>query len=272
MTQKLFIGLILAGSLAWANSLGQIRNSKVVRIGVGDSIPPFANLVDGEFVGFEIKLAKELGRRIFNGNPDGKVELVGMSARDRIPGLQNNKVDMVVRAFSVTKDRRKLVDFSTPYFSTDISILTNKEDKIKSIKDLKGKKIIALESTTGYKRALKLNLDIVSCINIKECFEKFENKEGVGFIHDNTVLLGYIVKHPNTELGIKSYGRSFYTSVGVAKGNGDLLRFIDKQIVDLSSKKFFEEAFNNDLDPFYKGTANKKYFLLDELYGALKSL
>ncbi len=270
--KKIILGLALLSCFAWSNSLEEIQKTGVLRVGVGVNMAPFSKLDEEGFDGFEVKLAKEIGRRIFD-DKKGRVELVGINVKDRIPALQNNKVDIIIRAFSVTKERRKLVDFSTPYFLTDIAIMTRKEDKIKGIASLRGRKILAGEGSVGHKRLKEIpDVEIVLCHGLKNCVEKLENKEADGFINDNTILLGYIVNHPEYELGVKSYGRGFYTSIGVQKGNDSLLKFINKNIVSLGANKFFHEAFKQDLDPFYKGTANEKYFLLDDLYGAINKL
>ncbi len=269
--KKIFIFSLLFG-LAWSSTLSEIRSGGVVRIGVGDDLPPFSMLNGDKFNGFEVQLAQELGKRIF-GNKGGKVEFVGMGSKDRIPALENNKVDMVVRTMTITNKRKKHVDFSTPYLYADLALLTNKKDNIKKLSDLQGKKIIAKKGTSSLAKLQKKGThEIVLCESNKDCYDKLKNGEGSAYLTSNTILLGFTVGDPSVELGVKRFGKSGYVGVGVKKGNKELLSFIDSQIVELSKEGFFKKAFNEQLDPYYKGAISKRYFLLDELYSSLSAL
>nr|WP_314441922.1 hypothetical protein [uncultured Campylobacter sp.] len=53
------------------------------------------------------------------------------------------------------------------------------------------------------------------------------------------------------------------------KGNKELLDFINAELVKLSKEGFFKKAYQNTFEPFYRGTADKKYFLLDGIYDLL---
>lgn len=262
---------LLFSCLAWSSSLSEIRSKGVLKIGVGKNIPPFSKMVDGEFQGFEIKLAQELGKRIF-GKKSGKIELVGLDSKDRIPYLQENKVDMVVRTMSITDKRKELVDFSTPYLSVDTAMLTNKNDNIRSLSDLKGKKIIVQKGTTSQARLKAAGFNLVECTTSRECYSMLKDGSGSAYCTDNTILLAYTLIDSSLELGVKQYGKSDFIGIGVQKGNKELLRLLDSQIIQLSKEGFFKKSFEEDLDPFYKGAAQKKYFLLDDLYSILDAL
>ncbi len=263
--KKIFMFFLVMVCIGWANTLPEIRDRGVVRIGVGYSLPPFSKLSNGQFSGFEVRLARELSKGIFAGK-NGKVELVGMYAKDRVPSLQSNKVDMVIRMLSVTSDRKKLVDFSTPYFSADMAILTNKKDEISSVSDLKGKKIIIKDGSSAAERLRGSGLETIKCVTGKECYDMLKSHKGYGYAAINTLLLVFPLIDSDVELGIKQYGASKFIAVAVAKGNKELLTYINKKIVTLSKNGFFKKAFNEELNPFYKGSVDKKYFLLDDLY------
>lgn len=57
-----------------ANSLNEIKSSKILRVGVFEAQPPFSQIKEnGEFEGFEVDLAKEIAKKIFGGN-SGTIE------------------------------------------------------------------------------------------------------------------------------------------------------------------------------------------------------
>ncbi|WP_309472953.1 hypothetical protein [Campylobacter ureolyticus] len=41
---------------------------------------------------------------------------------------------------------------------------------------------------------------------------------------------------------------------------------MNQSLIQLSKDNFFQKEFIDSIDPFYKGTADKKYFLLDDIY------
>ena len=145
----LCLALLLSIDSVYANSLDEIRQNGHIRIGVYEGEPPFGKLnEDGSFEGFEVELARVLADRIFEGK-NGKTELIPVTNEVRFPMLQKNEADMIVAAVSVTEDRKSLADFSMPYFSVNLGILTKKSSNITSLQEFNTKKLGALKKTTG---------------------------------------------------------------------------------------------------------------------------
>lgn len=137
----LFCIIFTLCSNVFAGSLEQIRSAGVVKIGVRDGRPPFSDEKSGNFEGFEINLADAIAKSIF-GDKRGRVEFIPLNASDRISALQNDKVDLAVATITITQDRKRQIDFSYPYFSMSLGVLTRKSDDIKSIDDLSNKKVL----------------------------------------------------------------------------------------------------------------------------------
>ena len=145
---KLLLAMLLPFIVAFADSLEQIRSKGIVRIGVYDGQPPFSELNDGTFEGFEVTMAQAIANDLF-GEKGGRIELVPMKVEDRIPALVNNRVDIVIATITITPERAQQIDFSTPYFSVNLGVLTRKADRIKSLADLKEKRILLESGGTG---------------------------------------------------------------------------------------------------------------------------
>ena len=92
-------------------------------------------------------MANEIAKGIFKNG--GKVEFISTAANQRIRYLQEDKVDMVIATITVTPEREKQIDFTTPYFSVNIGVLTRVEDKIRSLGDLKDQTILVLNGGTS---------------------------------------------------------------------------------------------------------------------------
>ncbi len=269
--RKIVTSCLLLSCMAWSSTLSEIRSKGVIKIGVGKDYPPFSQISHGKFTGFEADFGRALAKDIFDGKK-GTVKFVGVDTAERLPFLQEDKVDATIFMITVTNSRKKIVDFSTPYFTVDTSVLTMKKDNIKSVTNLRDRGVIVEKGSTTLEDLKKGGFKTLECSNQKECFGMLKEGKGGGWASDNTLLLMYPLIDTDVELGVKQYGRSGFISVAVKKGNKELLKYIDQQIVKLSKDGFFKKAFEEQLNPFYKGTADKKYFLLDDLYKMLNRM
>jgi polar amino acid transport system substrate-binding protein len=179
-----------------------------------------------EIKGFDIDLAREIARSIF-GDPD-RIKLQVVDASQREDALESGQVDLVVRTYSITCDRKKEVDFSTTYFYANQRILVAKGSQIHSAADLVGKRVCAVSGTTSLPRLLAVNpnLTVVGVANWTDCLLMLQQGQVDAISTDDAVLAGLARQDPNMELvgpslGIEPYG------VGIKKGNDDLVRFVN---------------------------------------------
>lgn len=265
---KLLFCIIFAlCSSVFAGSLEQIRSAGVVKIGVRDGRPPFSDEKSGNFEGFEINLADAIAKSIF-GDKRGRVEFVPLNASDRISALQNDKVDLAVATITITQDRKRQIDFSYPYFSMSLGVLTRKSDGIKSIDDLSNKKVLVEGSGTTAENFLYKNKirNLIHCSITTECYDMLKQGKADAYVNDNLIVLAYSIIDDNLEVAIQNLGNPEFLGIGVRKGNTELLDLINKELVTLSKQGFFERSYDETFKPFYQGAADKKYFLLDGLY------
>lgn len=250
---------------SFANSLQEIQDSGVFRVAVYGNNAPFSKKGDNGFQGFEIDFAKKLAEKIFAGK-EGRVEFVALDGDARIEALQNNTVDAVIAMLTITEDRTKVIDFTMPYFSVNFAALTRKDSNIKTANDLKGRTIIVRRGHLAEKELQKKGFSLITCENTNECYGLLKEGKGDAFVHTNTMILTYGVIDPTVESAVQNMGQTEFIGIGVQKGNTSLTQALNQALIDLSKDKFFAKAFDEKLDPFYKGKADKKYFLLDDIY------
>jgi polar amino acid transport system substrate-binding protein len=93
--------------------------------------------------GFEYCMAADIAHRAgFD-----KVEVVNV-AWDALVAGQTKNFDLALSQISITDERKKVVDFSIPYFSSDIGVLVKKGTKVDSAA-MKGMRIGVQQATTG---------------------------------------------------------------------------------------------------------------------------
>lgn len=266
--KKIFLLFFALCLVSFSRDLSQIQESGVVKIGVYKGQPPFSQQTDRGFEGFEISFATRIAQDIFSG-AKGKLELIGLDPQERISALENDKVDILIATFTITDDRKKRVDVSTPYFSVNIGVLTNKNDHVKTLADLEGHPIIVQSGTTADEFFTSKGFNIIRASNANEAYKMLKQRKGFAFADDNLVVMAYPVVDSDTEVVLKTLGQTSFLGIGVKKGNSTLLEFLNNEIIKLSKEEFFKKAYEDTFVPFYKGAAEKKYFLLDDLYKIL---
>ncbi len=107
-----------------------------LRVVTDATFPPMEFVKDGQRTGFDIDLVEALGKEMGR-----KIEWIDIDFKGLIPALQSGRADMAMSAIYITDERRKVVDFSDPYYAGGLVVLTKKAGPVKTLKDLDGKKV-----------------------------------------------------------------------------------------------------------------------------------
>lgn len=103
----------------------------------------------GEYAnGYDVEMAKRIAEGL-----GLKLEIVKIEWDGLIPALQSGKIDAIIAGMSPTDERKKEVDFSTSYYTSDLVIVIKKGSPFegsKSLKDFKDAKITAQLNTFHY--------------------------------------------------------------------------------------------------------------------------
>ena len=100
------------------------RGRLIVGVDQNTNLFGYRNPSSGQLEGFDIDVAREIARAIF-GDPD-RIDPRVVEADQRESALQSGQVDLVVRTYSITCDRKKKVAFSTTYFAAHQTILASR--------------------------------------------------------------------------------------------------------------------------------------------------
>jgi arginine/ornithine transport system substrate-binding protein len=135
--------LALAGVLL--TPISQAKEWKDVVIAMDAAYPPFESVAaDGALVGFDVDLANAVCAEI-----KVKCKLVNIGWDGLIPGLAAKKYDAIWTSMNITDERKKVVDFSDPYYHMQNRFVAKKGANIVISKEgLKGKTIAVQISTT----------------------------------------------------------------------------------------------------------------------------
>ena len=254
--QTVSLGLALVGGLvsqtfAADDLLQQIKDKGAVRVGLEGTYPPF-NYQDenGKLTGFEVEfseaLAKELGV---------KVQFQPTKWDGILASLESGRLDLVINQVTISDERRKKYDFSTPYTVSGIQALTRKDDgeSIKSAADLAGKKV-GVGLGTNYEQWLKENVPQADIRTYDDDPTKFQdlNVGRIDVILVDRLAAFEMVEKTGGRLAVA--GEAFSrqeAGVALRKGNPQLLAAIDSAIEKLRSdgtlKQLSEKWFKADV-------------------------
>src|SRR6478735_7762575 len=170
------------------------RGRLIVGLDIGSNLFSFRDPITGEITGFDVDIAGEVARDIF-GTPSA-VEYRILSSADRITALQNNTVDIVVKTMTITCDRRKLVNFSTAYFTAYQRILAPRESAISQASDLSGRRVCVASGTTSLDRVRQIAPPpiIVTVVSWADCLVALQQREVDAVSTDDSILAGLVAQ------------------------------------------------------------------------------
>ena len=113
--------------------LARIQKNGVIRIATDPNYPPYSELVDGEYDGFDIAVA-----RLIAGALEVEIEWQTPSWDALTAGNWGDRWDVSVGSMAQTSDRSKVINFSEPYYYAYAYIAVPADSTAASMADLAG--------------------------------------------------------------------------------------------------------------------------------------
>ena len=143
-------GSVAASSGAVSADVQAIIDRGVLKVGVKNAVKGFSfqDTLTGEYTGLEDSLAEMIAEHL-----GVDVEFTTVTAATRGELLDSGDIDCVLATFTITEERRKSWDFSTPYYTDYVSVLVEDSSGIKALANLKDK-VVGVSSGSTSARAL----------------------------------------------------------------------------------------------------------------------
>ena len=135
-----------AESSTSANGTATVKTAKdgVLTMATNATFPPYESYEGNDIVGIDADIAKAIADKL-----GLKLEIQDMEFNSIITAVQSGKADLGLAGMTVTDERKQSVDFTDSYATGIQSVIVKEGSSIKSIDDLKGKKIGVQLATTG---------------------------------------------------------------------------------------------------------------------------
>jgi len=199
-------------------------------VGVKTDFPPFGYLDSaGNPQGFDVDVARYMARALFE--QEGRLELVPVTSGSRIPFLYSEWIDMIIATMTVTENRKRVLDFSEPYFVSASMLLVSTGSAVRSIGDLSGKTVAVIEGSVQEKDLEQVvpGVKRVAFRDMDEAVAALRGKKVDALFQDDTVILALAKENRDLEaVGKPILPRSY--AIAVRKGDDRTLRWINEKL------------------------------------------
>lgn len=216
------LGLVACGSSA--------KSSNKIVFGTNPEFPPFefvaANGVLGEYDGIDMAIAAEIGTQT-----GMEVEMQSMEFDSLLVALQNGQIDATIAGMTVTEERAKSVDFSTPYYTATQVMIVMEGSDIAKAADMEGKTIAVVQGYTGETCVQDLGYEYEAFKKGTECVMELVNGKCDVVVIDSATAQKYVSDNPDTVIveDPDTFASEEY-AIAVQKGNTELLEKINTAI------------------------------------------
>lgn len=206
---------------------------------------------DGTFEGFDVDVAKYVAGKL--GFAPDKVTFTATPSSEREDRLKDGSVQLIFASYSITPVRKTEVNFAGPYYVAHQDTLVRSGDaNIKNVRDLRSRRLCAVEGSNSYKRVIDEKLIAAFPVNAKsysECIQKLLNNEVDAVSTDDLILAGFAAREGNRVKIINAPFTDERYGVGIAKGDLDGCEAVNKAITEMyqdgTAAKLLKKWFGN---------------------------
>ncbi|MCS3494518.1 glutamate transport system substrate-binding protein [Arthrobacter sp. JUb119] len=215
--------------------MAKIAQAGKIKLGASPNQPGLAELnLQQEWEGFNMDLAEYLAGTL--GIEADNIEWVQTTAANRIPFIEQGKIDMFVTALAMTPEREETVNISGPYLKTSPQLIVRKGDaeKMQTLEEIpKGTKVCVLQGSQGQPRVAEEipQAEIVEFNVLTNCIRALE--QGTADAVDSTapLLAGFVEEKPDVfEFTPIKYGEEERWGIGMSKDRSDLCEYLNEKL------------------------------------------
>lgn len=249
----LALGLFVVGGAAGCgrkSQLQQIKSKKVLTMATSADYAPFEFPVvqhgHKHIIGYDIMIGHKIADKM-----GVKLKVNSMEFPSVLTEVKNGKADMGVAGITATKQRRKALDFSKPYYTEKDVLLVKKADanKFNTAADAKGKEIGAQQSSTQVTLAKKdlKGAKLVQESLVTSLATDLKNGKLDGVVAARPIAQEYVKKYPNryalAKVKIHVPSSLKYIEIALPKNQPELKKEVNSEITHLKKSGQLDTMF-----------------------------
>lgn len=207
----------------------------------------FRNPTNGQIEGFDADICREIAKEL-----GVEAELIEAVSANRIPFLNERRVDLVISTFTINDERKTQIDFSRPYYIAGQSILAKIDNtEINSVEDLNGKNVCSATGSTSEanvrEKAPQANLVLFATYT--EAGQALDDGRCDAVSTDDVILFGLIDAYPDTELKGEPFTTEEY-GIGMKKGSTELKTIVDDVLAAMDEDGRFAQLWDKNIGAY----------------------
>lgn len=228
--------LVVLAAPASADKLDDVKARGKLVVGVSDTTPPFSfrKPPQGAITGYDVDLVMGVAKRM-----GVALDLVPVSSAERIPLLQQDKLDFVATSMTRTRERLREIDFSHIYFVTPHAAIVKKQSGITSVRQLARRKASSASTSTagGNLKDVVADVNIVYVRDYAQAFAALKAGEVDAFTTDETVLRAIVRQdgHPEDYVFLPDFAKSRDVGFALKKDEPRLKAAINQALLEIES-------------------------------------
>ena len=241
--KKLFCAVMLL-LLGIVGSVSFAKENKVLYVGTNAEFQPFEYLEDGKIVGFDVELMEEIAKLM------GKeIEWKNIAFDGLLPALQAKKLDVIIAGMTATEERKKFVNFSETYYTSNQMILISKENPVvESFDKLAGHNVGVILGYTGDIAVSAIDGVKVQRYNgAAEAIMALKAKKVDAVVLDSEPAKNYVAQNKGLVLADADAEQEEY-AIAVRKNDKALLEKVEKALSEIKANgtydKLIQKYFN----------------------------
>ena len=208
-------------------------------VGTNPHFPPFEYIKDGEVVGFDIELIKEIAQRI------GKKLILKDTAFDTLLlEAQAGRIHMIAAAMTPTPERAKQVIFTKLYLAQDpLEVITLAgQPQPKTLNDLKGKEVVVNDGFTAESFMAKQPGVILKRLQFPaEAFLAVLSSRAYAYVSARNAVQPFFDQHGSEKFNRLTLPVFDSCAFAISKKHPELLEPIQKALDELENNGFLEK-------------------------------
>ncbi len=234
---------------------------ELLTVGMDGGFPPFnyiKNQDSGRIVGFDVDLLDAISKKA-----GFRYQIEQMAFKDILFALRAGRLDVGISGIAVTRERKRIIDFSKSYYRSDLGILVPDKSLITGLADLNGRKVGVFYGTvcTPFVNKKVVGAEIVLYRSFDLMIEGLLDGEVDAIIADSTLLV-FLLKQKRFG-SLRRVGRIYSKrplAIAFPKGsqwrekvNTALVELKESgEYAEIYKKWIGEEPLSNWFVPFFK--------------------
>ncbi len=218
-----------------------IQARGVLRVGMDASFPPFEAInAQGEFVGYDVSLARELARRL-----GLEAAFVNIHFDGLYDALLDGKCDVIISALPYDRDLTQDVTYSISYFNAGQMLVVRADAAVVSLRDLQGQRVaVELGSEAHYvvgEQARRWpTLRVMTTYTAAEALDALVRAQAAGAVVDAVTAYAFVREHPETRLATEPLSDEPYV-IAMPRGSPRLARAVGQALATLLAEGYLEQ-------------------------------